>query len=431
MAVSPALLANDDATEGLAPAPETPPQSARASCGEIISWCLTGMSGWWSLNVITAELPYFVATLPEQEALGNLIAVCTQVGNILPIAYKTAFRQRAAGQVPKIIAGLQILGVATLTLCGMFWKVGAGKHSIALLLCTVFAGGVGCMSNVTYWAVVSDRPASCTRAMSVGMTLGGLLATCLSSLQMAGTNTSQPRFAPSLFFAIAATVQFVQLVAFATQVALGTCACCQSWGPSAAESIISFSPADVVEQDEEAVRCGKPKLPVAARLLFWSCFLIYGATYAMPTLQPFIAHAYGSSTERQQLLLAMLVLQNVGDVLGRMSTALIKGSRVVLIAVAWVLATMFLLAVVAACGNQSVGSLISYHTAIFLAPGLCGVYYFCRGFLVTALYLRAREMGERAVVQKISSDMGFWGQMGALGANAVTFLLVNVLRLGA
>lgn len=440
---TPALLENDGCDEEAAQeqvAADAVPahtEAAQAGLGEVAVWCLTGMSGWWSINVITAELPYFVAELPEKEALGNLIAVCTQLGNILPIAYKAGGGRHGQSRISAVIIGLQTMAVFTLAACCLVWNVRTAGHSVALLVCTVLAGGVGCMSNVTYWAVVADRPAACTRSMSVGMTLGGLLATGLSALQMAGRSTKHPRFSPAAYFAIAAAVQTVQVVAFAGQVQLIVRRLPQA-GP-AAEPLAASSAGEAVEAAEtppgrEVVlrpRNGKCELPPLAKLYFGSCFLIYGATYAMPTLQPFIAAAYGSATQRQQLLLAMLVFQNAGDVLGRALTCLMRGSAVALISWACVLTATFILAALASCCQHEMAKLIVYGTALLLAPALCGAYYFSRGLLVTSLYLKAREIGDSKVVTKVSSDMGFWGQMGALGANVVTFLLVSVFhRLG-
>jgi len=53
---------------------------------------------------------------------------------------------------------------------------------VVLILCTVVAGGVGCMSNVTYWALCTRFEGThCTKAMSVGMTVGGLISVLAAS----------------------------------------------------------------------------------------------------------------------------------------------------------------------------------------------------------------------------------------------------------
>lgn len=139
--------------------------SEHASLTEVLAWVLTGMSGWWSLNVIVAELPYFVDHLSEKEGLGNLLAVCTQVGNLAPIAFKAYSSCRGGhGGLVAVIAFCQFMAVAALVMCACLWNLQVANKSLLLLFCTAIAGGVGCMSNVTYWAAASSRPASCTRA---------------------------------------------------------------------------------------------------------------------------------------------------------------------------------------------------------------------------------------------------------------------------
>lgn len=436
-----------------------PVREPRVSYGEVASWCLTGMSGWWALNVISAELPYFVAELPEGAGLGNLIAVCTQLGNIAPIAYKALHRLWPAHwHLTFVIGAFQILAVATLFGAALFWGTTIGGYSAMLLLLTALAGSVGCMSNVTYWAAANARPPACTRSMSVGTTLGGLLATGLSSLQMAGKPQGEPRFSPMTLFTAAGVVQVLMAVAFAAQARnhqrraqSGTSfrqAQAALRGETAPEdaptahnastisglergiSAISAISASAEEEAERAVASSKAPLPAIGKLLLVALFLIYGATYTMPTVQPYMAGGYPDATERQQLLLAMLVLQNAGDVLGRMSTALIKGGGGVVLLTAWSVALVvtFFASVACAAKNAWVADALSYDTALWVLPALCGCFYFSRGLLVTALYLLARGLGDAGVVQRLSLDMGFYGQMGALIANAVSFVLVSVLH---
>eukprot|EP00931_Biecheleriopsis_adriatica_P106240 TRINITY_DN80726_c0_g1_i1.p1 TRINITY_DN80726_c0_g1~~TRINITY_DN80726_c0_g1_i1.p1 ORF type:complete len:425 (-),score=58.12 TRINITY_DN80726_c0_g1_i1:42-1316(-) len=384
---------------------ESSPDAEEASHAEIAAWCLTGMSGWWSLNIIQAELPYFVAEMPQGQRLGNLLAVCTQLGNIAPIVYKALTRHRP-GNLVAVIACFHAVGVAALVVCSFFWE-----SLGVLLLCTSVAGSAGCMSSVTYWAAASGRPPACLRAMSVGMTFGGLLATGFSALQLAGRERGHPRFPPAVFFLLAAVMQALQGGAFLAR----------SWSSSRRQSSQAES-----QPGNEASAANKVPLPGQAKALMAGCFLVYGATYTMPTLQPFMAGGYSSATERQQLLLWMLALQNTGDVLGRMATALIRSRGVILAAWLLLLSVSFLACLLAALFRESVATMLGYRTAIFLFPVICGVYYFSRGLLVTTFYLCAQQLGDKALVHRLSVSMGFWGQMGALLANAVAFATVSL-----
>lgn len=378
-----------------------------ANVAEVMAWCLTGMSGWWSLNIITAELPFFVAELPEHQRLGNLVAVCTQLGNIAPIFYKTLTRNRPAANLAFLIGLFQFVGVTSLILCAICWR-----STPLLLLCTGLAGSVGCMSSVTYWAAAAQRPDNCMRAMSVGMTLGGLLASGFSALQLAGRQRGDERFSPFTYFLAAAAIQALQGGVFIARVRNQP----QTEAPAA----------EVVEEGRQVV-AGKTPLPTVAKFLSAGCFLVYAATYTMPTLQPFMAAGYSSETERQQLLLLMLILQNAGDVCGRLSTVLVTGSRLVVVVWFTLLTVSFCGAIFAATEHGLISSSISYRTALFLLPGICAVYYFSRGLLVTTFYLYAkRELGRKDLVQRASVNMGFLGQMGALIANAVAFTIVSI-----
>eukprot|EP00438_Fugacium_kawagutii_P032728 Skav229148 [mRNA] locus=scaffold1875:253429:260764:+ [translate_table: standard] len=229
-----------------------------------------------------AEQPTFVAELPAGKRMGNLIAVCTQVGrNIAPIIYKAATRRRA-GNLVVAIGCFQAVAVLSLLATMVLW------HSTPiLLLCTVLAGSVGlakqqlcCMSSVTYWAHVAQRPASCVRAMSVGMTLGGLLATGFATLQLGGRKQGQPRFSAEIFFLLAAVMQAGQAAMFVWR--------------SAKSASHGAHVADDTGDHAAAAQPGgcfvQNPLVTEAKFLMAGCFVVYATTYIMPTLMPFMAH---------------------------------------------------------------------------------------------------------------------------------------------
>lgn len=384
---------------------ESRPDEQAASYVEVAVWCLTGMSGWWSLNIITAEQPIFVAELPAQKKMGNLIAVCTQIGNIAPIVYKAATRRRP-GNLVIAIGCFQAVAVLALLTSMVLW------HSTPVLLfCTVLAGSVGCMSSVTYWAAVAQRPASCVRAMSVGMTLGGLLATGFAALQLAGCQEKHFRFSPQIFFLLAAAMQAIQGAVFV-------------WRSQHASSRTHI--AATAGGDAESAACATEKGPIPriAKFLMAGCFVVYATTYTMPTLMPFMAGHYTNKTESQQLLLFMQVLQNAGDVLGRLATVLVRENRLVLMIWMLLLVASFLASVLSSV--QDVSTLLQYEWALLTLPVICGLFYFSRGLLVTTFYLYARSIGPKDMVQEITENMGFCGQMGALIANFAAFVLVSI-----
>eukprot|EP00435_Cladocopium_sp_Y103_P069253 s621_g33.t1 len=224
---------------------------------------------------------------------------CLHSGNIAPIIYKAATRRRP-GNLVVAIGCFQVVAVLSLLATMVLW------HSTPILLvCTVLAGSVGCMSSVTYWAAVAQRPASCVRAMSVGMTLGGLLATGFAALQLGGRKQGNPRFSPEIFFLLAAVMQAGQGAMFVwrslhsahhdTPVAAGTAA-----------------GGDAEATASTACATEKGPMPRIAKFLMAGCFVVYATTYTMPTLMPFMAGHYTDPTEAGlQALLVIFGLEQI------------------------------------------------------------------------------------------------------------------------
>eukprot|EP00435_Cladocopium_sp_Y103_P069844 s621_g34.t1 len=117
---------------------------------------------------------------------------------------------------------------------------------------------------------------------------------------------------------------------------------------------------------------------------------------------------YDQTKESQQLLLCMQVLQNAGDVSGRLATVLVRENRLVLMIWMLLLVASFLASVLSSV--QDVSTLLSYDLAILTLPLICGFFYFSRGLLVTTFYLYARNMGQKEMVQEITENMGFCGE---------------------
>jgi len=61
---------------------------------------------------------------------------------------------------------LLVFGCAVLLVAAFSWdstiKVDGSEYSGVLLLCSFVAGGIGTMSNVTYWAFATRYPTHCT-----------------------------------------------------------------------------------------------------------------------------------------------------------------------------------------------------------------------------------------------------------------------------
>ena len=64
-------------------------------------------------------------------------------------------------------------------------------------------------------------------------------------------------------------------------------------------------------------------------------------------------------------------------------------------------------------------------TSAYALDGVVFVYYFVRGFTVTSMYVWVRENMVQRDAERLSSNMGLLGQVGALLSNSAMFVLVT------
>ena len=198
-------------TTGLTADPNAPEASSWQV--EYALFFVMGMSGWWTVNALTwAQVPLFVQRTQEKEAIGTVLNLACQLGNIAPFAYKAIFSKATqAAILPGSILVSQLIAVAVAVVAAFYWDqeshlIFQGKHSVVLVACTIVAGGVGTLSNVTYWALcVRYKGTHCTKGMSVGMTVGGLLLQLCALAQ--GVGKPKPRFSAKTFMLGVASVQ--------------------------------------------------------------------------------------------------------------------------------------------------------------------------------------------------------------------------------
>eukprot|EP01052_Picozoa_sp_SAG31_P030677 SAG31_NODE_3167_length_4584_cov_7.199110_4_plen_312_part_00 len=277
---------------------------------ESVAFLVLGMSGWWTANAILAQIPTFVVDTPEQDEIANQLNFFLQLGNIFPFAY-TALMKGSTQQRWLVvnILGCQLTAVVVAMVLAVSWRntthIYFGERSVPLLLCTFVAGGVGCMSNVTYWCLaVRYEGTHATKATSIGMTLGGLLSSLLAVAQNAGRN---PRFSTESFLVLVATGQVVCLLATAS---IAGAAASKRERPGDAGSKPKPMPTDLedalleaqattkeVDAPNEGVIAGEyagvgereapEEVHHVSSWLFCAMILIlYAATYSIPSLQP-------------------------------------------------------------------------------------------------------------------------------------------------
>lgn len=372
----------------------------------------------------------------------------------------------------ELICCLQVLAVGCLLVSSVLWWWTVGGKSIVLLSLVALMGNIGCMSSVTYFAYAVPFPAACTKALSLGTALGGLGTTALAALQMGGRPQDSPRFGASSFFLVAATVQVTCCIAFAT-----TSKTISS--PQAKNGDAELQNGANKKDDVRAVAVGKRQLdeetelddlesepsirsttnliadtdggdkpPVQQKVLSpsqrWRAevpllcimFVIYAAAYTLPTFLPYAAKGYveqtGQAVYKQQMLLRLIISQTVGDVSGRLGTGFIPkdmsswAKRNLLISSGIVLTATFA-GILSATINPALLANLSYTIALWTLSLAVFIFYVARGFLVTFMYLVARGMWpEVEASTSLSTNLGFYGQMGALTANILLFIITSL-----
>jgi hypothetical protein len=62
--------------------------------------------------------------------------------------------------------------------------------------------------------------------------------------------------------------------------------------------------------------------------------------------------------------------------------------------------------------------------AAYTLDAIVFVYYYLRGFCVTSIYVWVKHNFAQADAEKLSSNLGLMGQIGALISNSVMFILL-------
>mmetsp|Transcript_9377 Transcript_9377/g.22506 ORF Transcript_9377/g.22506 Transcript_9377/m.22506 type:complete len:470 (-) Transcript_9377:128-1537(-) len=423
-------------------------------CTMTTLFTMFGMSAWWAGNAIFAELPLFVARLPEANSLGTQLSMMVQAGNIFSISFKLIEHHYGPLNASLVVNGMHQVSLLLLMLLAMFWDAELLGFSLPLMLLAVASGGMGCLSDLTYWSLVMRHPPPCTKAVGVGMSLGNFVVLGLSTLQVSGRDVDDPRFGVAAFFVITAVIQLVWgIVTLMIQDKLGPAVAwaaglvSEEFGKRLLDLINPFHEKAVALLRAEEEEDGRPKeatyhadhpgpksagLPPKQMILVFETvnFCTYAATYTLPCILPFVAGAYPDKSQQCQLLLNMMIFQSIGDVSGRMLAPTSRSGpwqRKLPLVGGVALPLCFSLLIAAAVDSAIISGILSYTQAKFLLPLVVLVFFFSRGMLVSAIFLRARGItSSREAAEHLASTMGFCGQMGALTANVITFSVVSM-----
>lgn len=465
-------------------------EESRRVATEVGLFLLMGMSGWWTVNAILwAETPIFVAQSPERKRISNLVSVACQFGNFFPFLYKAIFSRRLQKKyLAASILTCQVIAIAAALLCAFGWQFTMTMHptikfhsgyteggiSVGLIAATVLAGGAGCLSNVTFWVMCSRYPGTHTEtAMSVGSTIGGLLLASVANGAQQRPN-APPRFSARDFMIGVAAVQvfflFTSLAALNRQAQpapgvllrgitvppkpnqlsrtpsrtgsgffnLAAKNELDSESPVSSPRSALRSPLIIPEEPEPAESgadeedLGEPEepqslSPCTRKVILFMMFSVYGMTYTMPSLAPYVVGDY-----KNHLALYAWInnLTQAGDVLGRASTAIPWIPGFAVLGVMWSVVMAISAVIIAATAMSNQCPTILPGQLAYAFPALFFGYYFTRGYLVTLLYIRVkRSIVDKDDAQHLASNLGLLGQIGAIIGNVVAFALVNFTTL--
>ena len=442
-------------------------QERQSQLLESIVFFTLGLSGWWMGGAITAETPFFVLYLPEKQAIGSTVQLSMQIGNLFPFLYKgllTAEQQSRHLSTAVLLS--QAIATATGVLCALVWKdtvsMFGSEYSVGLIACAVVGGGMGILSNVTFWALAARYPGThCIKATSLGMTVGGLVSAGLAQLQNAGR---EAHFGVAVFMIFCAAVQAAFLVALLSVLRRQT-----GPSPEPEPESESESPAAAAggagESGPQAAGLSKTQ----ENVLVGALFIIYALTYTLPGVQPFMVKGYADSCSLDpaanstaqasacalnpeltsdpaaacvggpgcvlhnvdpsddDLIRYMYTFQQLGDVAGR-ACAWVPWTpgRGALLAMGGVVVAISGVLVVAAADHEQVPALLPGGWS-YVFPLLYFLYFLVRGYLVTALYVQAKtHSASQAKAERLASTMGFVAQVGSFGATMLLFLVTNV-----
>mmetsp|Transcript_58157 Transcript_58157/g.120195 ORF Transcript_58157/g.120195 Transcript_58157/m.120195 type:complete len:470 (-) Transcript_58157:85-1494(-) len=418
-----------------------------------VLFTMFGMSSWWVGNAIFAQLPLLVSRLPESDALGTQLSMMVQAGNIFSISYKIIEHHVGPLDANLVVNGMHQASLLLLMFLALFWDSQLMGRSLPLLGFSILAGGLGCLSDLTYWSLVMRHPPPCTKAVGVGMSLGNFVVLGLSTVQVTGRSVDNPRFGVTNFFVLAALFQMLWgIVTLIVQDKLGPAVVwaagfvSESFGKRLLnlinpmhEKAVALLRAEQEEVQEAQPAAGVtdhpgPKssgLPRKKKILLFEAvnFCTYATTYTLPCILPFVAAAFPERSQQCHLLLNMMIFQSIGDVSGRMLAPTSKSGSLqkkLPLVGGVVLPLCFSILIATAVDTSIISDVLSYEQAALVLPLIVMCFFFSRGMLVSAVFLRARGLtSSREAAEHLASTMGFCGQMGALSANVITFAIVN------
>jgi len=199
-------------------------RTRRTAAATYALFVVFGVGSWVTVNAMFTELPLLVATAPEGWRLASVLALTVQFANVGPLAFYVA-RRWALHRYPEtgdaivaavttyVVLGLGALAMGALVFCwDATWIFGGTEHSAPLIALTFLAAFADCTSSLVFWRFAGGFRPLFVSALAAGEGTSGVVSSALAWLQNA--SNEQPRFSPSVYFALLAGVMLCSLAAF-------------------------------------------------------------------------------------------------------------------------------------------------------------------------------------------------------------------------
>jgi len=121
-----------------------------------------------------------------------------------------------------------------------------------------------------------------------------------------------------------------------------------------------------------------------------------------------------------------IVLQSVGDISGRIFTAFYTPKhKSTLITLSMVVTFLFTVLVAGTVVDKSLSHMLPNEWG-YSIPVVILFYYFLRGYTVTSIYVWVKVNMLQSDAERLSSNLGLCGQLGALLGNMAMFAIIEL-----
>jgi len=180
-----------------------------------------GIGSWTTVNGMYTELPLLVTQLPEKWRLASDISIIIQLANIGPLLFCwLRWRRLKQGlsedRLLKVATyGVLMLGAGAMAALAFSWRLvvdfAGSKVSVSFYFFTFLAALADCTSSLLFWRFAASFRALHLSALSTGEGMSGAVTSLLVAIQNV---SGDPRFPPSVYFALLAVCMCISGIAF-------------------------------------------------------------------------------------------------------------------------------------------------------------------------------------------------------------------------